>query len=158
MEAAVPVDESVSVPEFDFRLVQPTLEQKCWMSNRVIDQVETASSMAKRFHFKRVHLNILVQRMRKNKNLYLKGGRPRLLDNISHETIRTSINNFDCNSTDQLEESIKHEFRCTLARKYTPVVVEDVETIEDVNLSRRSVKRYIMRLHPGVFNTSNILS
>lgn len=134
--------------EIDFREVAATREQKLWMVDLIINHSESAASMAKRYHFSRDHLNKMVRRRLKGKVIQFKRGRPRLLDENSEGSIVSKIQNLTCSSINHLKQSIDTEFKATIARRST-FVQEEIG--EDPKMSRRSLKRYVILLHPGVF-------
>lgn len=149
MAAAALPDLPEVVGDIDFREVAATQEQKLWMVNSIINHIETAASIAKRYHFSRDHLNKMVQRRLKGKAVQFKRGRPRLLDDISQRSIDEKIQNVTCTTLCLLKQSIDTEFKATFARRY-PTETDDDEP--EPKMSRRSLKRYIFMLHPGVFS------
>ena len=64
----------------DFREIAPNLEQKQWMANKIINGVEKAASIARRYHFKRKVLNLVAKRHWQGILIHLKAGRPRIVD------------------------------------------------------------------------------
>ena len=65
--------------------------QKKWITSRVLNNIESAADIAKRYNIRRKYINILVQRMRKRSYLRNLPGRPRVLDAESQQKIETSI-------------------------------------------------------------------
>ena len=149
MEDAIPPDLPEIAAEIDFREVAATQEQKLWMVDLIINCTESASSLASRYHFSRNHLNKMVRRRLKGKAIQFKRGRPRLLDDNSQGSI-TSMN-VTCSSIIHLKESIGTEFKATLERRSPPIPAGVVDGAEEPKMSRRSLKRYVILLHPGVF-------
>jgi transposase len=135
----------------DFREVPATREQKLWMVNLVVNKTESAASLARRYHFSRKHLNKMVQRRLKGKAIEYKCGRPRLLDDNSRASIHSEILNVTCTSIAQLKQSIDTEFKATKARRSPNIEMASEDETEDRKMSRRSLKRYVFLLHPGVF-------
>lgn len=137
---------------FDFRLVKPSLEQKEWMVCLVIEKVETAATIARMYNFNRKSLHKMVRRKLRGIPVRFKKGRPRVLDGESHDKVNTSIADNTCGDITCLKQSIRTEFVATRSRRFADVVRE-VEGEEDLTkISRRSLKRYVQRLHPGVFS------
>ena len=137
--------------EIDFRQVAATQEQKLWMVDLIINSTESAASLARRYHFNRNHLNKMVRRRLKGKAIQFKRGRPRLLDDNSQGSITSMIQNVTCSSIIHLKESIGTEFKATLERRSPPIPAGVVDGAEEPKMSRRSLKRYVILLHPGVF-------
>ena len=135
----------------DFREVAPNLEQKQWMVNRIISGVEKASSIARRYHFNRKVLNLIAKRTRHGIPIRLGAGRPRVLDVQSHETIASNIVDLTCTSIDDLKADIKTGYKSTFERRHPEQFVDLVAEDAVVEVSRRTLKRYVTRLHPGVF-------
>ena len=136
----------------DFREVAPNLEQKQWMANRIINGVEKAASIARRYHFKRKFLNLVAKRHRQGIPVHLKAGRPRILDVQSHETIASNIIDLTCTSVDDLKADIKTEYRASFERRHPNLLAEIPDQEIAVKITRRTLKRYITRLHPGIFS------
>jgi hypothetical protein len=135
----------------DFRVVVPNLEQKQWLVSRIIYGVEKAGSIARRYHFKRKVLNLIAKRYRQGIPVHLRAGRPRILDAQSYDSIASNIVDLTCTSVDDLRADIKTEYRASLERRY-PNLFADIAGEENaLKISRRSLKRYVSRLHPGVF-------
>jgi transposase len=139
----------------DFGLVHPTLEQKLWMIDRVTTGAEKIGKIAKRYNFNAKHLQTLVARKRQGKTINAGSGRPRILDKQSHSAITVAIENSTCSSIDTLKFYIEDEFQATFTRQY-PLKAEQLLLEEkEVHISRRSIKRYILRLHPGAFQVAD---
>lgn len=151
MEAAQLPDLPHLVGAIDFREVPATQEQKIWMVNLIINHTESAASLAKKYHYSRDHLNKMVQRRLKGKAIQSKRGRPQLLDQNSQGSINTKIHNAACTSLSHLKQSIDEEFKATFARRYPSIVTESENDELEPKMSRRSLKRYVFMLHPGVF-------
>ena len=136
----------------DFRLVKATLEQKLWMVEKMIQKLETAGSIAKKYHISRKQVHKMLRRRLKGIPVRLKGGRPRVLDPDSHVAIGALIDNNSCCNIDHLKGAIRTEYKASHSRRY-PVIVEEDNVDEDaVKVPLRSLKRYVTRLHPGVFS------
>jgi hypothetical protein len=135
----------------DFREVPATREKKLWMINLVVNKTESAASLARRYHLSRKHLNKMVQRRLKGKAIESKCGRPRLLDDNSRASIHSEILNVTCTSIAQLKQSIDNEFKPTTARRSPNIDMASEDETEDPKMSRRSLKRFLFLLHPGVF-------
>ena len=135
----------------DFSVVHPTLEQKQLMIDRVTNGVGKIGTLAERYNFSAKHLQILVARKRHGKIINVRGRRPRVLDEQSHSAISIAIENLLCSSSDTLKIYIKDEFQATLTRQFPLksklLIHENMKT----HISRRSIKRYILRFHPGGF-------
>ena len=149
-DAALP-DIPDAAGEIDFREVAATREQKLWMVDLIINSSESAASLARRYHFSRDHLNKMVQRRLKGKGVQFKRGRPRLLDDDSQSSITSMIQNVTCSSIIHLKQSIGTEFIATMERRRPTIIAEVVDDAEEPEMSRRSLKRYVILLHPGVF-------
>ena len=135
----------------DFRNVIPSVAQKQWMVDRIRSGVEKAAGMARRYHIKRKLLNVLAKRSRQGIPIRVAAGRPRVLDTLSHEAIASNIIDLTCTSIDDLRVEIKSEYKSTFERRH-PVMFAELAGQEDaVKIARRTLKRYISRLHPGVF-------
>jgi hypothetical protein len=93
----------------------------------------------------------MVQRRLKGKAIEYKCGRPRLLDDNSRASIHSEILNVTCTSIAQLKQSIDTEFKATKARRSPNIEMSSEDETEDPKMSRRSLKRYVFLLHPGVF-------
>jgi hypothetical protein len=135
----------------DFRLVAPNLEQKQWMVMRISSGVEKACDIAKRYHFNRKHLNILAKRRRQGKPVHFGSGRPRVLDLVSHRAIESNISDLTCSNVDDLRAQIKSEYFESLIRRYPQRFQDNAGDEIPIIMARRTHKRYIARLHPGVF-------
>lgn len=135
----------------DFKVAVPNVVQKQWMVSRIISGVEKAASIARRYNFRRKTLNVLVKRSRQGIPIHLGAGRPRVLDVLSHENIETNIGDQTCASVDDLRAEIKSEFVSTFERRYPARFAELADQQNEVKMARRSLQRYISRLHPGVF-------
>jgi hypothetical protein len=135
----------------DFRNVVPNLEQKQWMVNRILNGVEKAASIARRYHYKRKVLNLMAKRHRQGIPVHVGAGRPRIIDVRSHETIASNIAELSCTSVDDLKADIKTEYRATFQRRHPNLFAEIAEEEDALKISRWSMKRYVARLHPGVF-------
>ena len=151
MEDALSPDLPEIAGEIDFREVAATQEQKLWMVDLIINSTESAASLARRYHFNRNHLNKMVRRRLKGKAIQFKRGRPRLLDDNSQGSITSMIQNVTCSSIFHLEQSIGTEFIATMERRRPTIIAEVVDDAEEPKMSRRSLKRYVILLHPGVF-------
>ena len=135
----------------DFRNVIPSVAQKQWMVDRIRSGVEKAAGIARRYHIKRKLLNVLAKRSRQGIPIRVAAGRPRVLDTLSHEAIASNIIDLTCTSIDDLRVEIKSEYKSTFERRH-PVMFAELAGQEDaVKIARRTLKRYISRLHPGVF-------
>ena len=153
MAAAVVVDEDALNHWIEFSGGLPTLQQKKWITSRVLNKIESAAAIAKRYNIRRKYINILVQRMKKRSYLRNLPGRPRVIDAESHQKIETFIVDMTCENLDNLTSAIKEEFLATRLRLGKDDVAEDdVDAVDPVKISRRSLKRYVTRFHPGVFD------
>ena len=139
------------VQEFNFSEIRPTLEQKTWMAGLIISKVETSSSLAKKYRYSRKRLNTIVTRIREGKTLHSHGGRPRVLDEESYKNCSDEIFGDSEMTKKELAEHINDEYHATFSRRYPVRYNEILEHEEDLQLSRRSLKRYILKLHPHVF-------
>jgi transposase len=139
----------------DFSLVHPSLDQKLWMIDRVTTGAEKVGKIAKRYNFNAKHLQMLVARKRQGKTINARSGRPRVLDEQSHSAITVAIENSTCSSIDTLKFHIKDEFQATFTRQYPLKAELLLQEEREVHISRRSIKRYISRLHPGAFRDAN---
>ena len=151
------VDESLllnPVAGFDFRVVKPTLEQKMWLVNQVLRKVESASALSKKYHIKRKQLNGMVRQVSKGHSLHLSRGRPRALDQNSQSSIIESIGSHACCTLESLKESINTGFQETLTRNNPELFIELLDEEADLELSQRSINRYLLKLHPGEFSTT----
>jgi transposase len=137
--------------EIDFREVPATREQKLWMVDLILNRTESAASLARKYHFSRDHLNKMVKRRLKGKSIQFKRGRPRLLDENSRVSIDSKIRNMTCTSIIELKESIDVEFKATITRRNPVIPADSDDEREEPKMSRRSSRRYIFLLHPGVF-------
>lgn len=135
----------------DFRQVLPSLEQKKWMVNRISNGLGKASEIAKRYNIKRKHLNVLVKRNRQGIPVHFAAGRPRVLDIESHDTIDENIGNQMCLCIEDLKTQIKSEYQLSFTRRYPPLLDHVAEVENDVSVGKRTLRRYVTRLHPGVF-------
>lgn len=142
------------VDGFDFRVVKPTLEQKTWLVNQVLQKVESASALSKKYHIKRKHLNGMVRQVSKGHSLHLSRGRPLALDEHSHSSIIESISSRACCTLESLKQSINSGFQETLTRNNPELFVELLDDEADLELSQRSMNRYILKFHPGEFPTT----
>ena len=140
------------IQEFNFSEIRPTLEQKTWMAGLIISKVETSSSLAKKYHYSRKRLNTIVSQIREGKILHSHGGRPRVLDEESYKNCRDEIFGDSEITQEILAEHIHDEYHATFHRRYPRRYNEILEHEEDLQLSRRSLKRYILKLHPHVFS------
>ena len=136
------------VEGFDFRLVKPTPEQKCWMVDIVIQKFETAASCAKKYHINRKSLHKLVRKRLQGLSMRFKPGRPPLLDAISLDSISASIRGKSCSTVSILRRSITEEFQASHDRRYPTNQSEEIHA----KISRRSMKRYITRLEPALLD------
>ena len=116
----------------DFREVAPNLEQKQWMVNRIIIGVEKASSIARRYHFKRKVLNLIAKRTRHGIPIRLGAGRPRVLD-------VENIVDLTYTSIDDLKADIKTEYKSTFERRHQEQFVDLVTEDAVVEVSRRTL-------------------
>ena len=156
MDATVPVDEDAYNHWIEFSGGLPTLQQKKWITSTVLNKIESAADIAKRYNIQRKYINILVQRMRKRSYLRKLPGRPRVLDAESQQKIETSIVDMTCENDDHLTSAIKEEFVATRLRLGKVDAVDDnTDVVDPVKISRRSLKRYLTRFHPGVFEASD---
>ena len=135
----------------DFRNVIPSVAQKQWMVDRIRSGVEKASGIARRYHIKRKFLNVLAKRSRQGIPIREGAGRPRVLDAMSHEAIATNIIDLICTSTDDLRVEIKSEYKLSFERRHPVLFAELAGQGGAVIIARRTLKRYISRLHPSVF-------
>ena len=140
------------IHEFNFSEIRPTLEQKTWMAGLIMSKVETSSSLAKKYHYSRKRLNTIVSQIREGKVLHSHGGRPRVLDEESYKNCRDEIFGDSEITQEILAEHIHDEYHATFHRRYPRRYNEILEHEEDLQLSRRSLKRYILKLHPHVFS------
>lgn len=155
MAAAVPVEVPDATVGFDFRELRPTKCQKEYMIERIVKRHESAASIAKRCHINRKYLNILVHRRGKGMSVNRNCGRPRLLDTESCELICASFGDFQSESIPQLKEAIDIEARATYDRRYAPLLNMIENDDIEVSVSKRSFKRYIIQLLPGIFLLPN---
>lgn len=151
---AAEVDVHNPLGGFDFRLVKPTLEQKCWMVDLVIQKLETAASLANKYHINRNMLHKVVRRKLKGQPIRLKGGRPPVLDAISVNLVTEAIRENECLSKELLKQSIDNEYRATHLRRHGDTDTRD--SIDEVpkNISRRTMRRYVNRLQPPNLTTA----
>lgn len=144
------------VAGFDFRLVKPTLEQKCWMIDSILEHSETAASCAKKYHINRKSLNKLVRRRLQGHPTCLKSGRPRVLDQISIDSIDASIRENSGTTVDLLKGTISEEFKASHSRRHPDRPTELENGVAPVKISRRSLKRYFGSFEPGLHNSANM--
>jgi hypothetical protein len=144
------------VAGFDFRVVKPTLEQKCWMIDSILQHYETAASCAKKYHINRKSLNKLVRRRLQGHPTCLKSGRPRVLDQISIDSIDATIRENSDTTVDLLKGSISEEFKASYTRRYPDKPTEVENGVAPVKISRRSLKRYFGSFEASLHHTSNI--
>lgn len=107
----------------DFSILGPMLEQKQLMVSMVLQKIETAASVAKKYSYNRKHLHRLVRRHLQGAPIRLKSGRPRVLDSISHDTITATTRNQLCSSEVALNQSIRDEFKASHIRRHQEVVI-----------------------------------
>ena len=139
------------IHEFNFSEIRPTLEQKTWMSGLMMSKVETSSSLAKKCHCSWKRLNAIVSQIREGKVLHSHGGRPRVVDEESFKNCSDEIFGDSEITRKILAEHINDEYHATFNRRYPHRYNQILEHEEDLQLSRRSLKRYILKLHPHVF-------
>lgn len=132
------------VEGFDFRLVKPTLEQKCWMIDSIIQKSETAASCAKKYHVNRKSLHKLVRNKLKGLSVRSKPDRPSILDAISLDSISTSIREKSCSTITVLKQSISEEYQASHDRRCSNSRADEIRH----KIPRRSMKRYTTRLEP----------
>ena len=144
------------VAGFDFRLVKPTLEQKCWMIDAIIEHIETAASCAKKYHINRKPLNKLVRRRLKGHPTCSKSGRPRVLGQMSIESIDASMSENSGISVDLLKGAISEEFQASHHRRYPDKSTDVGDAGPPVKISRRSLKRYLGSFEAGLHQDSEV--
>lgn len=143
------------VAGFDFRLVKPTLEQKCWMIDSIIARKETAATCAKKYYINRKSLNKLVRRRLQGHPTRLKSGRPRVLDEISIDLIDASIRENSDTTVDNLRGSISEEFQASHSRRHPDIPADLENGVPSVRISRRTLKRYLGNFGSDMLATSN---
>ena len=144
------------VREFNFSEIRPTIEQKTWMAGLIISKVETSSSLAKKCRYSRKRLNAIVGLIRRGKTIHSLSGRPRVLDEESLKNCSEEIVGHSEMSKNELVRHINDEYHETFSRRYPIRYNEILEQEEDLILSRRSLKRYILKLHPDVFPANDL--
>ena len=60
MNHSLAVWNSNAVGGFDFQIAKRKLEQEWWVVNGVVEKIEIPSSLSKKYHIQKKHLNILV--------------------------------------------------------------------------------------------------
>ena len=136
---------------FDFRVAKPSLQQKEWMVKMIVQNSETAASIARNYHFNRKYLHKMVRRTLRGIPVRFQRGRPRVIDEQSHSVISASVDDNICVTLLELNQSIGEEFKATHDRRYENISGGIDADGSAVKISRRSLKRYIHRFHPGVF-------
>ena len=136
------------VSGFDFSVVKPTVEQKNWMIDSIIQKNETAASCARKYRINRKSLHKLVRRRLKGIPVRSKTGRPRVLDEISIDSIDSQIRENSSTKVDLLRGSIQEEFINSHNRRH-PNSSNGIESEADsVKISRRSLKRNLHSFQP----------
>ena len=106
------------------------------------------ASIAKKRHFSEVQLYEVVHQKLKGKSIMLNSGKQRHLDECRQRLRCEEIQYVTCISIGRLKQSVDTEFKATSARRYSIKIGDDEAELE---MSRRSFKRYVTLLHPGLF-------
>ena len=155
MDVAAVSPDVADVANLNFSKNPPTFDQKRWMAGLIISKTETAASVAKKYHYKRNYLDTIVRRMKISNKMQDGVGRPRALDEDSLKNCSNNIANNSNMSRDELASHIKAEFQVTFSKRY-PMKLHDILAAEEsICISRRSLKRYILKLHPQNFPENN---
>ena len=95
----------------------------------------------------RKRLNTIVSQIREGKVLHSHGGRPRVLDEESYKNCSDEIFGDSEITQEILAEHIHDEYHATFNRRYPRRYNAILEHEEDLQLPRRSLKGYILKLH-----------
>ena len=151
MDVAAVSPDVADVLNLNFSENPPTADQKRWMAGLIISKTETAGSLAKKYHYKRNYLATIVRRLKIRNKMEDGAGRPRALD---EDSIKNCLNNIANNpniSRAGLISQIEAEYLISYCKRH-PMKSNDILATEvNICMSRRSMKRYILMLHPGNF-------
>ena len=151
MDVADVSSGAVNVVNLNFSENPPTVDQKRWMAGLIISKTETAASLAKKYHYKRNYLDTIVRRMKIRNKMEDGAGRPRALDEDSVKNCLNSIANNPNMSRDGLISQIKAEYLVSYSKRHPMKLPDILAPEESICMSRRSLKRYILKLHPENF-------
>ena len=151
MDVATVSPGIADVLNLNFSENPPTADQKRWMAGLIISKTETAGSLAKKYHYKRKYLDTIVRRLKIRNKMEDGAGRPRALDEDSVKNCLNSMANNPNMSRDGLISQIKAEYLVSFSKRHPMKSYDILASEESICMSRRSIKRYILMLHPENF-------